>query len=374
MSIRSDAKRPRSKWCPSVQKYGEQFEFTLKYLNSRGVLSPYSSCAQNVQVKTPWGPPDSCIADVSQNKGTAENFLRFTRRGENVMFFLSSLNSMAESVNALSQKVQALVTAEKYQLLANFFSLLNRSQNFCKYHPEIFTDEGFRKDGLGIQEVDLQANGGSVEMLKIFLRAAVESALVCGTEKGQTTLDKMLKRKVTVKSTKISKPNAETRQTSEISEEDGIEQKYSKSFIGNIDVNVNMLEVDPSLKCRIGVFHVEGIKKDPSLLSIVVRPKDLTSFNPEKPELSNYLVVQGIHSFTALQKLEVEGKLRSLPTLKEGLVTVSIINLEDEELVLYGNVRGNCLASKFVRKPKPQVQIKILIYSYFTIIKLHGLY
>ena len=363
MSIRSDAKRPRSKWCPSVQKYGEGYEFTLKYQNSRGVLSPYSSCAQNVKIKTPWGPPESCIADTNKNNGITESFLRFTRRGESVMFFLSSLYSMAESVNSLSQKVQALVTAKKLDLLADFFSLLNRSVKFCKHHPEIFTVDGLRKDGLGIQEVDLQSKGGSIEELKTFIKVAVESAQVCGAEKEKTALEKMLvKRKVTsISSIKQPKPNAESRQSSEIQLEGGIEQKYSKSFIGNIAVNINMLEVDPSLKCRISVFHVEGIKKemlrrfDPSLVSIVVRPKDLASFDPEKPEHSNYLVIQGIHSFKALQKLEGEGVFGSLPTLRQGLITVSVVNLEDEELVLYGNVRGNCLANQFVRKPRPQV-------------------
>ena len=43
-----------------------------------------------------------------------------------------------------------------------------------------------------------------------------------------------------------------------------------------------------------------------------------------------------------------------LPGLTDDIITVTVINIEDKELVLYGHIRSNTLASVFVRKPRPQ--------------------
>ena len=127
------------------------------------------------------------------------------------------------------------------------------------------------------------------------------------------------------------------------------------------------MEVDPSLKGNVSCFRVQGIKTamelrfDPSLVSITVRPKNPQTFPGVMDTTGDegYLVVQGIHTVLALQKLKEEGKIEKLRGMEDGLVHVNIVNVEEKDLVLYGNLRGNALASVFIQKPKPQDLLKI---------------
>ena len=151
----------------------------------------------------------------------------------------------------------------------------------------------------------------------------------------------------------------------EAQSKEGVERMYSDSFSCGADMELSALEVDPTLQTRISVFHIEGLKREmllrfcPSLISIVVRPADISSYNPNHPERSKFYVVQGLHSFKALQTIQREGKLHRLPGMGDGKVTVTIVNIEDKELILYGHMRSNSLASTFVRKPQPQVKGKL---------------
>ena len=297
---------------------------------------------------------------TAETDGVTEYFFLFSCRSDSVKFFLGSMNPLLEQVSPLGQRVQSMVTEGKLDLLADYFSLLNKAESFSNHHPGVFLKDGFRRDGQGIQEQDLVRKGGSSEHFSSFLTAAKASAHKC--QDGGKTGD-MSKRKAgeEIRRVKKCKPTAEQRQSEEISDHKGVEKKYSNSFIGSADVSLSLMEVDPVLKKKVRYFHVIGIKKeimrrfDPSLLSITVRPKDMTTFNSQDPGNSQYYVVQGIHSFRALQEIEREGKLRELSTVRDGLVTVHVVNIEDKELVLYGNVRSNSLASVFVRKPQPQV-------------------
>ena len=109
---------------------------------------------------------------------------------------------------------------------------------------------------------------------------------------------------------------------------------------------------------------MEGLKKamvsrfDPSMLCIVVRSTDVESYREKvetSPDECKYYVIQGLHSFLALQQLNKDGKLCKLPGMEGGYVTVSLVNVDQPELLLYGHLRGNALASTFIRKPQPQV-------------------
>ena len=365
-SVSSKAHRPRTKWYPAVQKSGEEYEFFLKYRNSSGIMAPYSNSPQQHKVKVPWGPPSSCCLGTSEVDGRDEHFFRFSLGNSNVKFFASSLNPLAESVNPLSQTVQSMVTDGKLELLADYFSLLNQTVEFVRHHQGIFSEEGLRIDGEGIQEGRIVQKGGSIEHLKMFIKAARDSAQNCAQISADSHKRKSLGSNSRGKQLKLT---AEQRFDKEVSETEGVEKQYSKSFVGSADVALSLLDVDPVLKSKVRYFHVNGIKNemmkrfDPSLLSITVRPRDLANFNSEKVDESQYYVVQGIHSFRALQEINREGKLSQLPTLKEGLITVHVVNIEDNELVLYGNVRSNSLASVFIRKPQPQVKHLMLIFS-----------
>ena len=371
-SVRSNAHRSRTKWGPSIHQTGEDYEFSLVYRNTRGILAPYSNSPQTAKVKIAWGSPDNCVLGTAETDGVTEYFFRFSCRSDSVKFFLGSMNPLLEQVSPLGQRVQSMVTEGKLDLLADYFSLLNKAESFSKHHPGVFLKDGFRKDGQGIQEQDLVEKGGSGEHFRSFLTAAKASAHKC-QDGGKT--GEMSKRKAGEETRRVKKckPTAEQRLCEEIGDQKGVEKKYSNSFIGSADVSLDLMEVDPVLKKKVRYFHVIGIKNeimkrfDPSLLSITVRPKDMTAFNSQDLGNSRYYVVQGIHSFRALQEIEREGKLQELSTVKDGLVTVHVVNIEDKELVLYGNVRSNSLASVFVRKPQPQVGGSVM-----HALKLHG--
>ena len=98
---------------------------------------------------------------------------------------------------------------------------------------------------------------------------------------------------------------------------------------------------------------------DPSLLSVVVRPVNVKEFNEKGPDGSSFLVTQGIHTVTALKELQQEDKIKTMTGIKDGFITVNVVNVEEKSLVIYGNIRSNSLASMFVCKPKPQDLLKV---------------
>lgn len=289
-------------------------------------------------------------------------FSRFGRGGADFeKFYLDSLLAMAAGVTPLGQQVQSLVTTDRLDLLAAILSVLPNAEGFNKHNPGLHENNGLRKDNRGHNEESLVRMGGSIEELDIFISKAKSSAeqtvvinplrrfLIPATE--EQARERAEKRKI----------NTETRFLDEIKDKGGIERKYSNSFMGSIDVNVDLLEVDPILQPKVKYLHVAGIKQamllrfDPSLLSIVVRPLDVSKFDANNPQLSKYYVIQGVNSFQAIKDLKKEGKIHRLQGLGGGLVTVTLVNIEDTDLIHYGHLRGNSLASVFITKPGPQV-------------------
>ena len=269
------------------------------------------------------------------------------------------MNSMLGGVTGFGQAIQSLITQSKLDLLASFFSSLPYAPGFHNHHPDIYDELGRAKDKDAENTAsNLMQFGGTEDELKAF----IETAKKCAVEIGQSeSVKRMLTSSGKVRAKKKVK-TVEEKYQEEVHCQEGVERVYSDSFASSGDMDLSSLEVDPVLKTRISIFHVEGIKKemlsrfDPSLISIVVRPAEVSKFDPHHPERSKYYVIQGVHSFTALCNLKKEGKLHRLPGMGEGSVSVTIVNIEDTELVLYGHLRSNALASTFVRKPQPQVR------------------
>ena len=257
------------------------------------------------------------------------------------------------------QQIQSLITRSKADLLGLLLSTLQKAEGFCQHHSELHTSEGLRLDHKGVSETDLESGGGNLEELKTFVENAKSSAVEIDRVNplkrffSSSTRDGSVKRRV--------HQDRESKFVEEVGDKDGVEKKYSNAFCGSVDIKLESLEVDPVLKTKIRHFHVDGLKNamlsryDPSLLCIVVRPVDIEKYDKYHPEHSKYYVIQGLHSFRALQLLMKEGKLNRLPGMKEGFITVTLVNVDDSELLLYGHLRGNALASSFIKKPQPQV-------------------
>ena len=268
------------------------------------------------------------------------------------------MSSMLGGATPFSQVVQSLVTQSKLDLLAHLLSTLPYAQGFHLHHPDINDELGRTKEGE--TEDDLKKYGGTEELLKTF----VDKARMSAEEVSQTpSVKRMLTSSGKARPKKKVK-SAQDRFDEEVKSTDGVERIYSNAFSMGVDMDISALEVDPVLQTRLSCFRIEGIKRemlarfDPSLVSIAVRPADISTYNPKEPEKSRYYVIQGVHSFKALQSIQREGKLHRLPSMGEGEITVTIVNIEDTELVLYGHLRSNALASTFVKKPQPQVSME----------------
>ena len=240
------------------------------------------------------------------------------------------------------------------------FNILPNAKGFSKEHDQLYFPNGLRKDKKGQTEEDLNSHGGSLQELELFIKNAMDSAEAILNTNTITRYLTPVSRQQTVKTTK-RKNTTDDKFKDEVKDKEGIERRYSSSFTGSIDVNIDLLEIDPVLQTQVRFFHVQGLKSsmrmrfDPSLLCIVVRPANLEKHDPNKPECSQYYVIQGVNSFKAVSELKKEGKIHLLKGINSGLLTVTVVNVEDIDLIHYGHLRGNSLASAFIKKPGPQV-------------------
>ena len=255
----------------------------------------------------------------------------------------------------------SLITKSKTDLIGLLFSTLPTSQGFSQHHSALHDSLGLRLDHKGVTEKSLEDSGGSIEDLRKFVENARSSAVNI-----EQPLKRFFNSTSGEKVAKVAKmtQDRESKYEEEVKDRDGVERKYSNSFCGSLDIKLESMELDPVLRSKISYVHVEGLKKamlsrfDPSQLSIVVRSTDVATYKEkikENPDDCRYFVIQGLHSFLALQQLSKEGKLCKLPGMGGGYVTVSLVNVDKTELLLYGHLRGNALASTFIRKPQPQV-------------------
>jgi hypothetical protein len=276
-------------------------------------------------------------------------------------FYLGALCIGAVGATAFTQQVLSLISKSKTDLLGLLFSTLPTAQDFGQHNSYLHDSLGLRLDHKGVTKESLEKCGGSIEDLKMFVESARDSAVSI-----EQPLKRYFKTYSGEKTLKVAKTshNRESKYEEEVKDRDGVERKYSNAFCGSLDVKLEAMELDPVLRSKISYAHVEGLKKDivsrfdPSMLCIVVRSTDVESYREKvetSPDECKYYVIQGLHSFLALQQLNKDGKLCKLPGMEGGYVTVSLVNVDQPELLLYGHLRGNALASTFIRKPQPQV-------------------
>ena len=274
------------------------------------------------------------------------------------------MNSMVGGVTCFGQQIQSLLTKSKLELLAYLFSLLPSSEGFQGHHSDLHDAHG-RMKGSESQTQELVKLGGTEEDLVNFIQNANLSAVEVGHS---SSVKRSLEVSKNAPQPRKKNKSADVKFKEEVDDREGVERKYSDSFSCSLDLEISSLEVDPILRTRVNFFHVEGLKTemlrrfDPTLLCIAVRPEDVSKYDPKNPQLSRYCVIQGVHSFRALQSFQKENKLHRLPGMAGGMVTVTVVNVEETDLILYGHLRSNALASTFVRRPQPQVRGLVLPY------------
>ena len=141
----------------------------------------------------------------------------------------------------------------------------------------------------------------------------------------------------------------------------GLEHKYKSSFIGLASIPLDNLQVPKELQKMVLIYRVYKImasmkaRFDPSQVVLVVSPVD-DSKPPVLAEVGSqqFLVVQKIHSFTAMKELDKRDGLSGLCGLKTRKVLCYVLNTNSSALIHYGNCRSNEISNKFQKKTYPQ--------------------
>ena len=214
---------------------GEESFVTLMWKSKSGTVTPYSMSARKMQDKIPWGAVDKVEHGTEIKAGESVGFLRFYKKSEDKKFFLNEMNSMPSGANEFAQSIQSLVVGRDFKLLASYLNLLMKSSGFTGHHAAIHSELGLRVDKTGIQELELERDGGSLQGLKDFINSGkisrdavvVQSAPAPKKRKnGDIRMFGEVTKKVKDKETVLDK------QMAEIDDSTGPEKEYKNSFVG----------------------------------------------------------------------------------------------------------------------------------------------
>ena len=232
-------------------------------------------------------------------------------------------------------------------------------------------EDGFMVDGSGTSVKDFEDNGGSLTEFRDFRNVVKESARDISNP-GNLYLD-IARMRADGRKRKKANPAGEEpvkkksksaildeNEKAELMDSTGLEQKYKSSFIGVASIPLDNLKVPEELQ-KPNIYRVYKImasmraRFDPSQCVLVVSPVD-----DSKPPILNevgsqqFLVVQKIHSFSAIMELDKRDELAGLCGLKARKVLCYVLNTNSSALIHYGNFRSNEISNKFQKKTYPQ--------------------
>ena len=332
--VSSNAKRPRQSWSLRVAKINNTSQIDIIYKDSRGKEEPFSKSHKGAKIKIPWGPPSECELVLRKDGMNLVKELKFrNKKCEFTKFDINLFNSMSH-INSFSQKIIALINKQQFRLLSYFLTLAQRSKGFIHNNEEEFDDNGFATDKSKPQIEDLVKEGGSNSSYYEFLSAAQDSAM------DFDKIPKVARKRINLDSTnstpevKVSRKDIiNDKEKSELTDPNGLEAKYRKSFVGVAHIPISNLSVHKDLSHLIMKTKVDLIEQslldryDPSLLIPVVCPEDPSApFSMASIETQRFLVVQKVQSFTALKNLQAKGQLDKLIGHSQGEVMCYVIN------------------------------------------------
>ena len=358
----SNAAKPRTAWFLVVVKIGDKYELNIGWRYWDGTVGLYSDAGRTAQVKPPWGCIVSCAYNQANRKGEFGEYFKFENEtGKKNNFKIDLMNVMLLGVNNFSQKVASMRAVQQDRLLAKYISSLVRSEGFIYHNPDQYTALGLKKQGepsnLSSEELD---------ELMVFIELAKEAAFVV-TNKSEALLrleahgQKAKKTGEGVDGEPPSKigrlAKIELLKDQEINDDSGVEKSFISRYFGRADVKLEKLSLSDKISIPVNDLKVLAISNsmlqrfDPSLVNFTVYPADPDNFDKNNLEKNDYKIIHGIHRFLALKKLEKKGDLQKLPYMQDKIVTCFLVNVYTDTEVVYGNIRGNDLASKFQRQP-----------------------
>ena len=287
--------------------------------------------------------------------------------------FMNNLN-IGGTVDEFAQRVTSMIIAKRQKLLAQYLSVLSQSKGFVHHREEFHEETGFLSDDTEIQERDFIRAGGSLPEFLQFTEVAKSSAVVVEKEllltKDKITnyFNKGQKRSESGSHKPIKKTRGEhmdDNENKEIEDGEGLEQEYTRSYLGIANILLDNISVAPDLKDLINPYRVHSIadsmkKYDPSMAVLVVCPEDIT----EPVDLNNtsnrkFHCIQKIHTVEAFKSLDKDGKFESLVGHDKRTVVAYVIRTDNKEVVHYGHLRADAIESHFSKKLHPQQLLHI---------------
>ena len=253
-------KSTRTGWFLEVTSVEGVADLGLIYKNARRELAPYSAAKQNAHVKLPWGTPVKCEYISSKNGDELSGQFKFSnKRRETATFNLSQLNSFDGGVNAFSKRITAIVTQKRECLLAIYLSLLPHMRGFAQHREGVHSECGFLLDESGVKEDDVVKQGGSMDELKAFVKAAQESAKVVNPSVPQVgSIKRFLETRKRNSQDSVTKPakksniaTMDENESKELTDEDGLEKEYQNSFVGFATIPLENLRISPHLEVKV---------------------------------------------------------------------------------------------------------------------------
>ena len=368
------ASRPRTAWFLIVVKLGGTLELDIGWRYYDGSIGFYSDSAKTCSVKPPWGQVVHCEwIETNNTRGELGEYFKFKNEmGKKCNFKIDHMNPLLFGVNDFTQEITAMRTSKQDRLLAKFLSVVPNSQGFTNHNPEIHTEWGEVK----AETSSPALSGEEKEDLKKFVRFARQAAI--DVDKKSEALDRIVGSGQKVKKSDggDGQPVAKKKKVEQMEEEKmvelddalGVEKSFSSKYFGRADIKLENLSLSSKISIPSNEIKVLGLVNsmqkqfDPSLVCFTVYPADPKKFNSSKLEENNYKIIHGIHRYKALLKLDSKGVLKTLPDMKEKTVTCYIVNVKTDADIVYGNLRGNDLASK---SRKPYIHELVFIYSSF---------
>jgi hypothetical protein len=371
-SVSATAPRSRTAWFLILVKVGGIFEINVGWRYYDGTLGFYSDANRNSDVKPPWGQIISCEFNQAANKKEEVNdYFKFQNElGKRVNFKIKMMNAFLFGVNTFTQNIAALRTGGKDQLLSQYFSLLPKCEGFSHHDPSKHTNHGLPIDDTGEHLSPEELND-----LELFIKAAKEAAVDVNSKSDVIAhIGKEKKRKnsgdgeaVVVKKRKHEQMTDD--KMSEIKDSHGAENSFITKYLGRADVKFENISLSDKIPLPINEIKVMSLSNtmqnrfDPSLANFTVYPANEKEFDCTNLQNNRYKIIHGVHKFKALQRLDKKGLMETLPDLENRTVTCYIVNVQMTADIVYGNLRGNDLASRYTRKP--HIHELIFIYENF---------
>ena len=242
------SKNSRSQWKPLVVKEGGTYDILIKIKHANGDTGLFCNSGPTAKVRDIW----EAAVEFQVTKVESGELLDYVNV-RNIVglkhdFRADLMNLFIDSTAQFDRFCTKFVVEKKLDLLCLYFSVLTCSKDFTKYVEEENSEDGFRKDGEGLQEKDILAAGVLLSEFLEFSSLARIDCKQCGNMEG-TPKSRKNKRitelfKTTCPPKKMTKlEHVESEFKKECESKDGLEQKLVSNYVGWRKIPLELLKV-----------------------------------------------------------------------------------------------------------------------------------